>query len=417
MEADRQQVRWIPTFIVILLSQIASAYLNRLIPVLAPVLIAEYGADETWIGYLAALNIVGSILFLSIGAPLIRRLGPLWAVQFGLGIGAFALLALIAPVAVTLAVASLLIGFGYGPSTPAGNEVLQQYAPAAHRSLIFSIKQAGVPAGGIAAGLVLPPLTASFGWNGALVFSGIVALAAFVSVQLVRSSGDSVRNSFVAVGPRDLLAMSNITAPLRAIVREHGMFSVCLGGACLAVGQGVWLSFLVVYGVGGLGLTFTQAGLLLAIMQASGVFGRMLLGLLADRLGSARRLLRVIAAASALTSLVLALTSPDWNFVLLCVLVAVGGVTVSSWNGVQLAEVAKRAPQGEVAVVSAGATILIFAGYTVGPVLFSLIMTATGSYDIAFALTGLVPLGALLALRDVSLAVKEGPAADEGAPL
>ncbi|WP_417276298.1 hypothetical protein [Castellaniella sp.] len=46
-----------------------------------------------------------------------------------------------------MTVGALLIGLGYGPITPA------------HRmSFVFSIKQTGVPLGGVLAGLVVPGL-------------------------------------------------------------------------------------------------------------------------------------------------------------------------------------------------------------------------------------------------------------------
>lgn len=401
VEENRAGVPWIPALAAVSLSQIASAYLTRLIPVLAPLLTVEYGVSDTWVGYLAALTMMGSILFLVIGGPLIRRLGPLRTLQLGLVASAIALVLLGVPVVAALVPAAFLLGIGYGPSTPAGNEVLQQYAPPAHRSLMFSVKQAAVPAGGIVAGLVLPPVVESYGLYGALAFSCLVVMATFISVQPMRATVDRVRDGSVGIGPRELLAFSNISDPLRTLFTDRRILSVCLVGMCLAMGQGVWFSFLVAYSVFDLDLTFAQAGLLLAIMQASGVVGRVVIGSLADRLGSSRRLLQILSVASALTSLALALTSPAWDFTVLCGLALTAGVTVSSWNGVQLAEIASLAPAGKVAVTSAGATIVTFIGYVAAPLLFSLLLGTTGRYDIAFAVTGIASLGALLGLRRV----------------
>src|SRR5215204_2541778 len=74
---------------------------------------------------------------------------PIRALQIGLGLGGVGVALLALPFFAAPILASFLIGLGYGPSTPAGSDVLQRYAPARHRNLIFSIKQAGVPVGGV----------------------------------------------------------------------------------------------------------------------------------------------------------------------------------------------------------------------------------------------------------------------------
>jgi predicted MFS family arabinose efflux permease len=174
---------------------------------------------------------------------------------------------------------------------------------------------------------------------------------------------------------------------------------VAFVGAAFAVGQGAWFTFLVTMGVSQLGLDLTTAGLLFAIMQATGVFGRMLLGWIADRLGSGRVTLQIVAITSALSSLALAVAAPDWPFVALCTLAAIAGVTVSSWNGVQLAETARLAPPGRMAEASAGATIVIFLGFILGPVIFSVMLTTTGRYDAAWVVIAAITVAALAGLR------------------
>jgi hypothetical protein len=82
-------------------------------------------------------------------------------------------------------------------------------------------------------------------------------------------------------------------------------------------------------------------------------------------------------------------------------LAAVGGVTVSSWNGVQIAEVARLAPPGLIADTTAGSTILIFLGYVVGPAAFAALVALTGRFDLAFHAVAFVTLAALVALFGV----------------
>jgi MFS family permease len=172
-------------------------------------------------------------------------------------------------------------------------------------------------------------------------------------------------------------------------------------GACFAIGQGTWMAFLVTYLVSRLGLTLPQAGFVFAAMQMTGIAGRLLLGWMADRTGSGILTLKLVAITSAATSVGLALTTPEWSFASVTVLAAVGGVTVSSWNGVQIAEVARLAPPGLIADTTAGSTILIFLGYVVGPAAFAALVALTGRFDLAFHAVAFVTLAALVALFGV----------------
>jgi hypothetical protein len=71
---------------------------------------------------------------------------------------------------------------------------------------------------------------------------------------------------------------------------------------------------------------------------------------------------------------------------------------VSSWNGVQNAEMARRAPPGMIAETMAGGTVLIFAGYIVGPPMFGAVALLSGGMGTAFAVNAAVTLLALVPL-------------------
>jgi MFS family permease len=191
----------------------------------------------------------------------------------------------------------------------------------------------------------------------------------------------------------------NLTAPLRSLSIAPALRRLAFVGACFAVGQGCWFAFLVTYLVSELRLSLSAAGLVFAIMQATGVFGRILLGWASDRLGSGRSVLTTVALTSAATSLALALTNSAWPFWAMALLAGIGGVTVSSWNGVQIAEVARLAPKHLVGETTAGSTILIFVGYIVGPSAFAALVGATGRFDLAFLAVALATIAALIGLR------------------
>jgi MFS family permease len=327
---------WIWPLLATLIIQATAAFINRLIPTLAPAFTNDFGWDPAAAGYLAGLGTFGSILFLLAGHPLLRRTGPIRALQYGLALGGIGIVLLAWPTVAIAALASLLIGIGYGPSAPAGSDILQRYAPPRHRNVVFSIKQAGVPAGGVLAGTALPPVLELGGWGATLTFTALVVLLAILVVQPLRDRIDTSRDPRQSLSPGAFLTLSNITAPLSLVQATPTLRRLGFVGACLAVGQSCWISLLVAYLVKDLGLSLTTAGILFAVMQVTGIPGRIVMGFLADRLGSSRAVLIAVAAASAGTSVLLALTSPAWPLWSLVLLAGVAGVTVSSWNGLQV---------------------------------------------------------------------------------
>ena len=390
----RSSSEWLPALSAIVLVQTTCAYLTRIVPTLAPAITVSSGLSDPAIGYLSGLNMAGSIVFLVVGAPFIRRFGPLRTLLWLTGLGEMAF-----PQTRTLAIASFLVGVGYAPSAPAGNEVLHRFAPPAHRTLIFSIKQAGVPIGGVIAGLILPTILDRMGWTVAIGASAILVALTILVVQPMRAGTDVLRDPSISVAPGSLLHVNNLARPLAALTEDRALLRLALVGICLSAGQGVWLTFLVTMAVSALHFDLAAAGLLFAIMQATGIFGRVLLGWIADRLGSGRVTLAATILASALTSFILAFADPSWPLAALGLLAGVAGVTVTSWNGVQMAEIARLSPKGQIAEASAGATIVIFVGYVLSPVLFAALLSATGRWDIGFVAVALATLLGLLGLR------------------
>jgi hypothetical protein len=62
----------------------------------------------------------------------------------------------------------------------------------------------------------------------------------------------------------------------------------------------------------------------------------------------------------------------------------VAGVTVSSWNGLQVAEIARYAPAQRLSEAASGATLLVFMGYVIGPAACAALVSLTGRFDVAF---------------------------------
>src|SRR5690242_13968774 len=142
---------WIVAIAVIVVLQTVSATLSRLIPVAAPAFMAEFGWPESVVGYLSAANVIGALFVITAGIGVIHRMGGVCALQVSLFVGAASLVLFAVPSVSVALLASLLIGLSNGTANPAGSEVLMRYTPPARRNVMFSIKQAGVPLGGVLA--------------------------------------------------------------------------------------------------------------------------------------------------------------------------------------------------------------------------------------------------------------------------
>ena len=375
---------WLVAIAVILILQTASAYLSRLIPIASPAFMAEFGWDQSWIGYLAAANIVGALFVLFACVGLIRRMGSVLALQASLGIGAVSLILFHYPSVALALLASALIGLSNGTANPAGSEVLQRYTPRAHRNLVFSIKQAGVPLGGVIAGLSIPALIETFGWRSALAIAGAGALVAAALMLPFRSSIDGPRERT----PSRRMSLADLAVPLRSLTGAPGLLRISIVGAVLSVAQSCWFTFAVTYLVVGLGLSLGVAGLVFAVMQAAGVAGRIAMGWIADRVASSTVTLAIVAVVSAAVTILFGLFQPDWPAWSLLALAAMAGATVSGWNGVQIAEVARRSPRHLVGETAAGSVILVFLSNMLAPIAFAAFVAATGRFDLAFVIAG-----------------------------
>jgi MFS family permease len=153
---------WVPALAISLTMQTVSAFLTRTLPVIAPELTAAAGVDPQSIGILSGLVAGGTMWFLVGGSLLLSYFGPVRLLQLGVLVGAAAAAATITANWWILLVASFAIGAGYGPSPPAGSEILTRATPEGRRALIMSIKQSGVPLGGAIAGLLQGCILAFF---------------------------------------------------------------------------------------------------------------------------------------------------------------------------------------------------------------------------------------------------------------
>jgi MFS family permease len=388
---------WRQALVIMAFLQLVLSFLMRALPIIGPEVTAAADVASHDIGILAGAISAGTMFFLLGGNLAINYHGPVRVLQIGAVIGAAgALLALTASWWL-LVLASFLIGMGYGPSPPAASELLTRTSPPKHRSLIMSVKQAGVPLGGALAGVLLPAVVALSDWRGALLATAAFCLAGAFVVQPWREQLDTERNTTKRPTVGNLFSKANLATAFLVLKEIPGMLPLTLAVFCFSGVQACILTFFVTQLTTELGFSLAIAGMAFSAMQVSGTFSRVIMGWIADRLGNAKTLV-LLALASAGMVLVLSRIGPDWPAWLVMVVGFVIGVTSISWNGVYLAEVARIAPLGRIGDATSGSTFFLFISYGLAPLLFSLGVPLAGGYGLCFLVVVLVQILAIPAL-------------------
>jgi MFS family permease len=353
--------------------------------VLAPVAAADLGLAPQSIGFFASLTYLGAMLSGLATGRFTARHGPLAVCQAAVVLAGAGLALGWLGVAAVVPLAALVIGAAYGVVNPVSSHILARRTPPGMMSLVFSIKQTGVPVGGAIAGVVAPPLALALGWAGALPVLAAVCLACAFLLAPARTALAEPR--VPAAGPAGLRGvLAGLGRPIRVALSSGPLREMSLVSFGYAAVQLVFITYFVSYLALGLGYTLVTAGLVYACAHGAGIVGRIAWGAVADRWLAPRTTLAVLGVISALCALLAAAFSPAWP---LAAVVAVGmlfGASAVGWNGVFLAQVARVAPAGQVSFATGGTQFFTFAGALCGPPLFAAAVWATGSYALAFGL-------------------------------
>ncbi|SHK16426.1 Nitrate/nitrite transporter NarK [Roseomonas rosea] len=374
---------WVSALVATLLVQTVSSFSSLAVPLLGPPLMARAGLQPESIGLVSAMTSAGICWCLACGGPMLTRHGPIRTLQIGLACMAIGLFALSQPLGLLGLLGALAIGFGTGHNTPAGSQILVRAAPPRHRTLIFSIKQAGVPLGGALAGLVVAPLVLAQGLSAALGTVIAIALLTILLVQPFRRRMDADRGTNQPGWARALLSPAALARSVR-VLRAHPSLPLLTAlGASFSVMQSCLMAFTATYAITRHDASLAEAGRIVAAMQFSSMAGRIALGWLADRMGNALRHLVLQAVASALAVALLVMAGGQGSAALYAC-AALVGATAIGWNGVHMAELARVAPLHLVSDITSAAGLFGFMGSILGPLAFTLLVSLTGSYELAF---------------------------------
>jgi len=360
------------------------------LPALAPMVAADLEVNGAWVGYFVSV-VYGVGIGSSLLAPgFIHRHGAVRACQFVLLATVAMLLICAQGDLLAVGLGAVALGIGYGATAPAATHLLVPRTPPRMMNFVISLRQIGVPLGGVLGALLLPPVALALGWQNAMLAQIGPVVLLIVLLEIARRSWEGSRPA------------SGAPAPLLATLR--GPFALLVGNAALARltftsfiysgTQLVFIAFMTVHLTSRAGFDLIAAGQALAAYQVSGVLTRPVWGWLADRVMPARRLLvlqGVVMAVAAALAGQFAADWPAWLILLVCV---TAGATASGYTGIAYGEFARLGGARRTEATGLGSSSM-FAGVLVLPALATAIVTTLHGYAIAYGVVAaLAAIGA-----------------------
>lgn len=319
----------------------------------------ELGFGQSRFGVVVGGFFASAAVFAILGGMVADRIGRRWStVLAGLlsATGTLGVAFLARSWAVLLAL-MVVLGMANAACQVTANLSMARAIPPHRRGLGFGVKQSAIPVAILLAGLSVPVARSLVGWRGTFV---VVSAAALVVVLVGLRLTAADRQAAPDPAGRDRAAMAPLLVTMVAIALASAAAN-SLGAFVASWGFEV-------------GLSPTEAGLLMAVGSALNITVRLLSGFLADRRHG--RNLPVVAAqmlVGAVALAVLSWPSPASYVPATIVAFALGW----SWPGLLLyavVRIGRDQPATASGVVQAGA----FAGGAAGPLLFGLLVDAAG---------------------------------------
>jgi len=366
--------------------------IGRTVPaVLAPVIVADLHMDPAVVGVFFGVTAAAALTGqLGCGSFIIRH-GALRMSQVALVMLAVAMAMMAAGMPLMFILSAILGGMGAAVSTPASSHLLGRVSPARIAPLVFSLKQTAVPAGLLLAGMLAPAISDAAGWRGAVLAAALGAAVFALALQPLRERFDDDRV------PTQLFRLSDFGRTLKSVIGVQELRA--MSWACLAFNgvQQVFTAYFVIY-LTSLGYSVVEAGFMFSAVVSIAVPGRILWGWVGSGFVTPRMVMAGLALGMAGSVFATGLFGPSWPVLAVGAVASVVSLTALSWHGILLSETARAAPEGMRGAVTGGVLSFGQFGALTMPLVFSALLSLTGSYGVGFMACGLPPLLAAIAL-------------------
>lgn len=365
----------------------------------------EFQLDDIAKGYLFSSFLWTYTLFLIPAGILVDRYGSKTVAGWGLALWSLATaLTGLSVGYVSLLVSRLLMGAGEATSNPAGGRAIRDWIPAGERGVVTAAFNSGSYAGPAVCALVAGGIIEAWGWRSLFYIAGALGLIWLCVWGLFFGQPEKV--SWLSQPERDkILAERNTGGKvagqtgepmgLLRLLRTKTLWGLALTQGCNVYCQYLFLTWLPSYLQTSKHLTLLKTGVYTAIPYAIAVVLCIAMGKLSDRLlvksGTAsggRR--NMIATSMVIASVVLLAPLVDQVWLLLgLITVSLTGIaTTTSMNFALLNDLLPNSKD-----IGRAMGFVVVGGNTFGmlaPVVTGYVISATGNFDWAFVIAGLL---------------------------
>lgn len=364
------------------------------IPAVAPEVARFLDVKPTLIGFFISIVYGVGICSALLAPAMVYRIGAVRVCQLIIlaTVGMLLIAATGSLAAITLS--AVFLGLAYGATAPSSTHLIVPRTPPEHMNVVLSLRQIGVPLGGMLAGLIMAPLTLyAGGWQAALLYQLIPVLLLLALLEMVRrrwepeviGKAPATTSLFAMVG------LLKASGPMRRLSFASFIYSGLQ--ICFVVFMTTQLTSVV-------GFDLVRAGQTLALYQLSAVIARPIWGWFADNVLAARWLLVIQGVVMCGAAFLAGNFGPTWPPLLVAAVSVLAGATASGFTGIAYAEYARIGGARRTEATGIGSAFM-FAGVMVLPSLTSALLTYNGSYPVAYSAIGLLALlaGVLLAVQ------------------
>jgi len=376
----RIQYRWLVLFLFVF-SQLVLSIAGYGWGALAPFLKKLMSLNNTQIGSISSIFYFTAALSALPSGILVDRYGVKKGLISWLGLTGvpFLLLAIFKPVFFVFIIMVAISGFGYGIGNPVCSKGLFVWFDLDLRGLVFGIRLAGVTIGASLSGIVMVYLANQAGIFSSLGTIGSVIVVMTIVVMIYYKNPIQPEPIFNKTITHESVTYFSRFSEFFA--NKDFMF-LSLITAFLGMAQGVVGSFIILYANEKLGYSLSESGFVLSLVMLSGATGRILWGLMSDRLYNARRkpVLMIISALAVFTVITLSVWNVSWNRWLLISLLIGLGLSTAGWNGIVLTWVTEITAESKTATAIGLLSTIGWLGIASGPITFGSITDHVGFF-------------------------------------
>jgi MFS transporter, ACS family, hexuronate transporter len=267
-------------------------------------------------------------------------------------------------------------GLGYGAMHPVTNRGIIHWFQQTQRGFAMGIKQTGITTGSALAGLVLLPLSAMYGWRHVvaaacllLIIGGVVSFTLYHdSIKETAKQKNESRSSFLH--------------SMQHMMKNKPLMLVSISAMGLSGSQLCLVTYIVIYCYEYLHISLFLSGVLLVLSEVCGSIGRIVWGVISDRLFKGKRviILMMISGIAGISSITLAFLPPFTAFEVMIPVTMVFGFAISGFNAIWM-NVASEVVDTKFSGLSSGFSITLGSlGVITLPPLFGFIVDYFGSF-------------------------------------